>query len=185
MNRQVLAILLSLFSVAAFSMRAEDAPKPAEPKAPDAKVEDKEKKKGNPARIYPRGPEIERLRTELGLSDEQLALAKDAVASVTKKNDELMANKDIAAAEEEVKKAKEALKVAEDKAKTAKDNFELNDEYKKAVLSAIPEDKKAKAGDILNYKLKIEKKVEKKVEKKDEPKAMPAVAPPAPPAEQK
>ncbi|HYF51913.1 MAG TPA: hypothetical protein VEJ63_21065, partial [Planctomycetota bacterium] len=164
-------------------VRAEDAPKP-EVKAPEAKADDK--KKGAPARIYPRGPEVEKLKEELKLSDAQIEQARALVAQVTKKNEELLANKDVSAAEEEVKKAKEALKAAEDKAKAAKDNFDLNEEYKKAVLSVVPYDKKEQAYAVLKLdKPKAPKKEEKKEEKKGEAKAVPAVAPPAPPAEQK
>jgi hypothetical protein len=159
-------------------VRAEDAPpapKPADPTVAEVKVGDKpaekkERKRDGPERIYPRGVEIDKLKTELGLTEEQVAKAKEAVAAVSKKNDELLGNKDVAAAEEEVKKAREALKAAEDKAKAAKDNFDLNEEYKKAVINTLPDDKKAHAGEMMNYHPKGEKRIEKKAEKKAEKK---------------
>ncbi len=119
---------------------------------PDSKPAEKKEHKKESPRIYPRGPEIEALKANLGMTDEQIAKAREAVAGVAKKNEELDSQAAVAAAEAEVKKAKEALKAAEEKANAAKDNFDLNEEYKKAVLSAVPADKQEKAAEMLHYK---------------------------------
>jgi chromosome segregation ATPase len=117
-------------------------------KAADSK---KESKKGESERLWPRGPKIEDLKTELGLADDQIAKMKDALAPIQKNNDELESKAEVKAAEEAVEKAKAALKAAEAKHSAAKDNFDLLTERKKAVYNLIPEDKKAKAQDLLHY----------------------------------
>jgi hypothetical protein len=135
--------------------------------AEEAKKADKGKKaeKKGEERLWPRGPKIEDLKTEVGLTDDQIAKAKEALAPIEKKNEELEAKNDVKAAEEAVAKAKQALKEAEEKAEGARDKFDLLTERKKAVMSVIPEDKKAKAMEVLHYKV-AEPKKEKKEEKK-------------------
>ncbi|HEY3322348.1 MAG TPA: hypothetical protein VGP72_17940 [Planctomycetota bacterium] len=152
-------VLVALLCVSGASLRAEDA-KPAETK----KV-----KKGE-ERLYPRGPEVEKLKTELGLTDDQIARIKTAIADVNKKHEELSARAEVKAAEEAVEKAKAALKAAEEKEKAASDNFDLNEEHKKAIYANIPDDKKEKAQEVIHYHPKVEKKAKKdakaEVEKK-------------------
>ena len=89
-----------LFAGSANLVRAEDAKK-EEPKK--AKKEE---------RFYSRGPEIDKLKSELALTDDQIAKIKSAIAAVDKKNEEMNALADVKAAEEAVKKAKDALKAA-------------------------------------------------------------------------
>lgn len=139
-------------------------------RAADEKKEEAKKVVKKEDRFYPRGPEIEKLKTELGLTDDQIAKIKAAVAAVDKKNEELSSVAAVKEAEEAVKKAKEALKAAEDKQKAASDNFDLLDEHKKAIYNNLPDDKKEKAQDLIHYKPKTEKKAEKKEEKKAEKK---------------
>ena len=125
------------------------------------RAEEKEGKKaakGTPERLYPRGPEIEKLKTEGGLDDEDIKKMKDAVQSVEKKNAELTSQDAVKAADEEVKKAKEALKAAEAKRDLAANGFDLSDERKKAAYEALAENKRAKVQDLLHYKPKVEKK---------------------------
>jgi DNA repair exonuclease SbcCD ATPase subunit len=136
----------------------------AEPEKAAAK---KESKKGEAERLWPRGPKIEDLKTELGLTDDQIAKMKEALAPLQKKNDELESKADVKAAEEAVEKAKAALKAAEGKHTAAKDNFDLLTERKKAVYSLIPEDKRAKAQDVLHYKPEKEKTAAAKEKKSD------------------
>lgn len=118
-------------------------------------------------RFYPRGPEVDKVKTELGLTDDQIAKIKAAVAEVDKKSAAVNAQAAVQEAEEAVKKAKEALKAAEEKEKAASDNFDLLEEHKKAIYNNLPDDKKEKAQDLIHYKPKVEKKTaEKKEEKK-------------------
>ena len=136
----------------------------AEKAASRATQEKKDGKKGEAERLWPRGPKIEDLKTELGLTDDQIAKMKEALAAVQKKNDELETKAEVKAAEEAVEKAKAALKAAEAKDKAAKENYDLLAERKKAAYNLIPEDKKAKAQDLLHYAPPKEKmpKAEKK-----------------------
>jgi len=127
----------------------------------------KEGKKGEAERLWPRGPKIEDLKTELGLTDDQIAKMKEALAPLQKKNDELESNAEVKEAEAAVTKAKAALKAAEEKNKAARDNFDLLAERKKAVFNLVPEDKKAKAEGLLHYTPAKEKAAkEPKKEKK-------------------
>jgi hypothetical protein len=129
----------------------------------DEKTADK-KEKTEELRLWPRGPEIEKLKAELGLTDIDLHNLKAAVAGVDKKSAEVSAPENVKAAEEKVKKAKEALKAAEDELDQAKGGFNLLDERKKAAYEALPADKREKSQDLLHYKPKVEKapKAEKK-----------------------
>lgn len=157
--------LLSLVVLGAFASASLQA---AEEKKPDAKAEKTEKKEEKAERLWPRGPEIAKLKSELGLSDVDIHNLKAAVSEVDKKNEQVSSPESVKAAEDEVKKAKEALKAAEDKLDKAKDGFDLLDERKKAAYNALPADKREKAHDIIKYKPKAEKKAEgeKKEEKK-------------------
>ena len=150
MNAKIVCLLAAIFvlNTASF-VRAEEK-------------ETKKAGKSSPERLYPRGPEIEKLKTELGLSDEQIKKMKDAIAVVDKKNAEVTSQDAVKAAEEEVRKAKEALKAAEAKRELAAEGFDLLDERKKAAYETLPEDKKDKAQDILHYKPKKEKKADEK-----------------------
>lgn len=150
---------------------AEEAPKPGDGgKKAEGKKEGgkKAEKKGEPERLWLRGPRIDELKTELGLTDDQVAKLKEALAPVEKKSAELECKADVKAAEEAVEKAKEALKAAEEKSKAARDNFDLLTERKKAAYSAIPEDKKAKAQELLHYAPDKEKGARKKEKKAEE-----------------
>lgn len=160
--------LKHVFLIAAFlSLNALTVVRAADDKKDEAKKAVVKKED----RFYPRGPEIEKVKTELGLTDEQIAKIKAAVAEVDKKSAEVSAQAAVKEAEEAVKKAKEALKAAEEKEKAASDNFDLLEEHKKAIYNNIPDDKKEKAQDLIHYKPKTEKKVtEKKAEKKEEKK---------------
>jgi hypothetical protein len=123
----------------------------------------KESKKGEAERLWPRGPKVEELKAELGLTDDVIAKMKEALVPIQKKNDELEARADVKAAEDAVEKAKAALRAAEEKHNQAKDNFDLLAERKKAVYNLVPDDKKFKAQSLLNYK--PEKPKEKKADK--------------------
>ena len=136
----------------------------------EAKKDEPKKGAKKDERFYPRGPEIDKLKTELSLSDDTISKIKTAVAAVNKKNEEVSGLADVKAAEEAVAKAKEALKAAEAKAKAASDNWDLLEEHKKAIYNNLPDDKKEKAQDLIHYKPKTEKKAEKKDEKKEEKK---------------
>jgi hypothetical protein len=167
-QRLLLAVTLCLFAWSA--LQAEE-PKPPDTKPAEEKKEEKRPKKQQVERLWPRGPEVAALKSA-GLTDDQLAKIKDAVAVVVKKNTDLQAEKDVAAAEEEVKKAEAALKAAEEKAKAAKNNFDLNEELKKAVFENAPEGKKEAIADIIKFRpKKAENKPAKKEEKKEEVKA--------------
>ncbi|MGD0090946.1 MAG: hypothetical protein ABSE73_13595 [Planctomycetota bacterium] len=142
--------------------RAEDADKSAAKQGESKKESKKSDKKSEAERLWPRGPKIEDLKTELGLSDDQIAKMKDALAPLLKKDEELEAKAEVKAAEEAVEKAKAALKAAEEKHNASKDNFDLLTERKKAAYSLIPDDKKEKAQDILHYSPDKEKSGKKK-----------------------
>jgi Na+/phosphate symporter len=150
--------LLSLLVLGAFAAAPMHA---AEEKKPEAKKEEKKEEKAE--RLWPRGPEIAKLKTEAGLADIDIHNIKAAVSEVDKKNEQVSSPESVKAAEEKVKKAKEALKAAEEELDTAKGGFDLLDERKKAAYNAIPADKREKAQDILKYKPKVEK-TEKKAE---------------------
>jgi len=139
----------------------------AEKAAVRATQERKESKKGEPERLWPRGPKIEDLKALLGLTDDQIAKMKEALATVQKKNDEMEGKADVKAAEEAVEKAKAALKAAEAKHSAAKDSFDLLAERKRAAYSLVPEDKKAKAQDLLHFTPEKEKAAKVKENKAD------------------
>ena len=151
MNRVVIVAVAALM-LSAFSVRAEETKKA-------------EGKKAAAERLWARGPELEKLKADLSLTDEQIARLKEAVAAVEKKNTEVTSKDAVKTAEAEVQKAKDALKAAEDKMKTAADDWDVLEERKKAVYSALPEDKREKAQEVIHYRPKAEKK-EKKEEKK-------------------
>jgi hypothetical protein len=136
---------------------AADAEKPASKKSV---------KKGEAERLWPRGPKVEDLKTELGLSDDQISKMKEALAPVQKKDEELEAKAEVKAAEEAVQKAKAALKAAEEKHSAAKDSFDLLTERKKAVYNLVPDDKKVKAQDIIHYTPEKEKPAKDKKKEK-------------------
>jgi len=154
--------LLSLVVLGAFAVAPLQA---AEEKKAEAKAEKTEKKEEKAERLWPRGPEIAKLKGELGLSDVDIHNLKAAISEVDKKNEQVSSPETVKAAEEEVKKAKEALKAAEEKLDKAKDGFDLLDERKKAAYNALPADKREKSQDIIKYKPKAEKKADG--EKKD------------------
>ena len=156
----VVAVLLFGWAYPGFTADAEKA-------AGRAVQEKKESTKGEPERLWPRGPKIEDLKTELGLTDDQIAKMKEALATIQKKNDELESKAEVKAAEEAVVKAKAALKAAEAKHNSTKDNFDLLAERKKAAYSLIPEDKKVKAQDLLHYAPPKEKTAKVKEGKAD------------------
>lgn len=161
--RQAWLVVAVLFLGWANLGYAEDAPKPDEAAKKEAKkAERKAEKKGDTERLWPRGPKIDELKTELGLTDDQIAKMKDALAAVDKKNSELEAQADVKAAEEAVQKAKEALKAAEAKNEEAKGNFDLLAERKKAVVNLLPDDKKVKGGELIHYAPEKEKKEKRK-----------------------
>jgi hypothetical protein len=142
--------LLSLIVLGSFAV--------APLQAAEAKGDKTEKKDEKAERLWPRGPEIAKLKGELGLSDIDIHNLKAAVAEVDKKNEQVSSPDTVKAAEEDVKKAKEALKAAEEKLDKAKDGFDLLDERKKAAYNTLPVDKREKAQDIIKYKPKAEKK---------------------------
>jgi hypothetical protein len=153
MNAKIVCLLAAIVMLnAASTIRAEEK-------------ETKKGAKGAPERLYPRGPEIEKLKTEGGLSDDEIKKMKDAIQAIEKKNSEVTSQDAVKAADEEVKKAKDALKAAEAKRDLAAEGFDLTDERKKAAYEAVPEAKREKIQDILHYKPKVEKK-EKKDDKK-------------------
>jgi hypothetical protein len=159
--------LKHVFLIAAFlSLNALTVVRAADEKKDEAKKVAVKKED----RFYARGPEIEKLKTELSLTDDQIAKIKAAVAEVDKKSAEVSAQAAVKEAEEAVKKAKEALKAAEEKEKAASDNFDLLEEHKKAIYNNLPDDKKEKAQDLIHYKPKVEKKTVVKTEKKEEKK---------------
>lgn len=138
----------------------------AEEKKAEAKPEKAEKKDEKAERLWPRGPEIAKLKGELGLSDIDIHNVKAAVSEVDKKNEQVSSPEAVKTAEDKVKKAKEALKAAEDELDKAKGGFDLLDERKKAAYNALPADKREKSQDIIKYKPKVEKKAEEKKETK-------------------
>lgn len=162
MSTKWLMGLLLIGTIAAAPLQA------AEEKKAEVKAEKTEKKEEKAERLWPRGPEIAKLKGELGLSEIDIHNLKAAVAEVDKKNEQISSPDTVKAAEEKVKKAKEALKAAEDELDKAKDGFDLLDERKKAAYNTLPADKREKAQDIIKYKPKAEKKAEgdKKEEKK-------------------
>ncbi len=100
-------------------------------------------------RFFPGGPEIDTLKTELGLSDADIAKIKDALQGTIKKNAELAQKPEVKAAEEERNKAIEALRQADEKVRAARGNFDLWGELRKAMLEAIPEEKRVKAKEMV------------------------------------
>lgn len=149
--------LLSLLVLGAFSVAPVQSM--AEEKKPEAKKEEKKDDDKKAERLWPRGPEIAKLK-EAGFQDIDIHNMKAAVAEVDKKNEQVSSPENVKSAEEKVKKAKEALKIAEDELDKAKEGFDLLDERKKAAYNALPADKREKAQDIIKYKPKAEKKPE-------------------------
>ena len=101
-----------------------------EPGAEPAKTTEKDKKGEH---LWPKGPTTAELKA-MGFTDELIAKAKEAVASINKKYDA----------------------VADDAPDSAKTKKSINEERKRAVYDLAPDDKKDGVADLL--KLKIEKK---------------------------
>lgn len=127
----------------------------------DEKKSEKKSRKQPAERLWPRGPEVDELK-QAGLSDQEIAKAKELLAAVEKRNEDVQSNKEVAAAEAEAKKSDAALKAAKKKV----DDFDLKEERKKAVYNAAPQDKKNAVAELLHYKPKTEKPAAKTEDKK-------------------
>ena len=119
------------------ALRAEE-PDPAKVKHPPVQT-----------RLWARGPAAEDLKKDLDLTDDQVAKIKASVGDVTKAFED---KPDVKAAEDDLKKAEEARKTAADKVKVLREGENFLNELKKAVLDSVPEDKKAKAAQLIHVK---------------------------------
>lgn len=135
-----IASMLCCLSLSGF---AEEAKKPEAPKT----------------LMFPRGPEVETVKKELGLTDAEIEKARAAVDAVVQKNEEFKKIPAVAEAEAEFKRADEAKKAAEDakhavedKLKALKSGFDFKNECKKAVCNTLPDEKKQKAAVFLKLK---------------------------------
>ena len=135
--RSMLFVVCCLVALSVSTLRAEDDP--AKAKHPAAAQ----------TRLWARGPAAEDLKKELDLTDDQLAKVKASVADVTKAFED---KPDVKAAEDDLKKAEEARKVAAEKVKVLREGENFLNELKKAVLDNVPEDKKAKAAQLVHVK---------------------------------